>query len=74
METGLFAWADVVMDLVEVAALGAVLLLLLRVHRSIDALLRVLRRMDRKTADPAASAYRRRAELNEATMQDAGIM
>jgi hypothetical protein len=72
MEPQAFAWVNLAMDTVEVAGLGAVLLLLLRVHRNIAALLRVLRRMDRKTPDPTAGAYRHQAELNEARMQVTG--
>ena len=62
MEIGLFGWADLAMNTVQVVALGAVLWLLLNVHRSIMAMLRVLRRMDRKTPDSAGSTYGRPAE------------
>jgi hypothetical protein len=61
METGLFGWAGLAMNTVEVAILGAILLLLFRVHRNIAALLRVVRRIDRKTAatTEAATAFGR---------------
>ena len=51
METGLGVWADLVMDAVEVAVLGAVLWQLFNLRHDIEAMLRVVRRMDRKTAD-----------------------
>ena len=62
METGLFGWADLAMNTVQVMALGAVLWLLLSVRRGIMAMLRVLRRIDRKTPDTAGSTYGRQAE------------
>jgi hypothetical protein len=68
IETGLFNWADFVMDLVEVVALGVIILLLLRADRHITALLRIMRRMDRKTPDPSTISYRAQAERNEAGM------
>lgn len=67
-----FEWANLGMDTVEVAALIVVLMLLYRVHRNISALLRVIRRMDRKTADTTISRYRRQAEVNEAALQWTG--
>jgi|HubBroStandDraft_4_1064222.scaffolds.fasta_scaffold463287_1 hypothetical protein len=72
MYSEVLGWADVATDALEVAALVAVLLLLARLHRNIAAMLRVIRRMDRKTADAATSAYRRHSELNEAPVQLAG--
>jgi hypothetical protein len=66
MGSQILGWADVVMDTAEVVALGAVLWSLLRVDRKIAAVLRVIRRIDRKTAEPTKSPHRRQAELNEA--------
>jgi hypothetical protein len=57
METGLLGWADLVMDAGEVAMLGAILWLLFRVHRNIAGLLRVVRRMDRKTPEPKTARF-----------------
>jgi hypothetical protein len=48
MEMGLSVWADLVMDTVEVAVLGAVLWQLFKLCHDIRAMLRVVRRMDRK--------------------------
>ena len=58
-------WTDAVMDTAEVVALSTVLWLLLRLDRKIAAMLRVIRRIDRKTAEPTKSLHRRQAELNE---------
>ena len=66
MSSQILGWANVVMDTAEVVALGAVLWSLLRVDRKIAAVLRVIRRIDRKTAEPTKSPHRRQAELNEA--------
>ena len=66
MSSQILGWADVVMDTAEVVALGAVLWSLLRVDRKIAAMLRVIRRIDRKTAEPTKSSHRTKAELNEA--------
>ena len=66
MSSQILGWTDAVMDTEEVVALGAVLWLLLRVDRKIAAMLRVIRRIDRKTAEPTKSPHRRQAELNEA--------
>ena len=57
MLSQLFVWANVAMDGVEIAALGAVLFELLHMRRDLSAMLRVLRRIDRKTADETASVY-----------------
>lgn len=51
MDSQIFGWADLAIDIVEVAAVVAVLFVLLRLHRDIAALLRVIRRMDRNTAN-----------------------
>ena len=72
LEIGFLGWANLVIYTAEVAALGVVILLLLRVHRNIAALLRVTRRIDRKTADTTRSSYWRQAELNEAELQWTG--
>ena len=66
MGSQILGWADVVMDTAEVVALGAVLWLLLRLDRNIAAMLRGIRRIDRKSAEPTRSPHRRQAELNEA--------
>ena len=66
MGSQILGWTDAVMDTAEVVALGAVLWLLLRVDRKIAAMLRVIRRIDRKTAEPTKTPPRRQAELNEA--------
>jgi hypothetical protein len=68
MNTGLLKWADFVMDLVKLAALGAIILLFLHMDRNLTALLRVVRHMDRKTPDPSTIGYRAQAERNEARM------
>ena len=66
METGLGVWADLVMDAVEVVVLGAVLWQLINLRHDIEAMLRVVRRMDRKTADTITSTYLRQAEADRA--------
>ena len=58
MGSQILGWADVVMDTAEVVALGTVLWLLLRLDRNIAAMLRVIRRIDRKTAEPTKSLRR----------------
>jgi hypothetical protein len=67
MDSQILGWADLAMDTAEVAAVVAVLLVLLHLHRDIAAMLRVIRRIDRKTAEPTKSPYRRQVELNKAT-------
>jgi hypothetical protein len=71
MGSQILGWANVVMDTAEVVALGA-LWLLLRVDRQSAAMLRVIRRIDRKTAEPTKSSHRRQAELNEAPPEVTG--
>jgi hypothetical protein len=66
METNLSVWADLVMDTVEVAVLGAVLWQLFNLRHDMMAMLRVVRRMDRKTVDATTSAYLRQAEADRA--------
>jgi hypothetical protein len=66
MDSQILGWADVAMDTGEVAALVAILWLLLRLDRNITGMLRVIRRMDRKTTEPAKSPPRRPAELGKA--------
>jgi hypothetical protein len=68
MDTQILGWADLGIDIVEVAVIVAVLLVLLRLHRDINALLRVIRRMDRNTTSLTTSAHWRRAQLNEAPL------
>lgn len=62
----ILGWTNVVMDTAEVVALGAVLWLLLRLDRKIATMLRVIRRIDRRTAEPTKRPLRRQAGLNEA--------
>jgi hypothetical protein len=69
METSLYSWIDLAMNAVEIAALAAILWQLTYLRRDLLALIRVVRRMDRKTADTTTSGYRRQAELNEAPTQ-----
>ena len=66
MGSQILGWTDAVMDTAEVVALSTVLWLLLRLDRKIAAMLRVIRRIDRKTAEPTKSSHRTKAELNEA--------
>jgi hypothetical protein len=56
MGSQILGWAGVVMDTAEVVALGTVLWLLLRLDHNIAAMLRVIRRIDRKTAEPIEPA------------------
>jgi hypothetical protein len=56
MEPVLFVWVDVTINAIEAIALGAVLWQLFHLRRDIMAMLRVLRRIDRKTGETAASA------------------
>ena len=48
MERDLFAWADLATDIVQGVALAAILWQLFYLRRSLLAMLRVLRRTDRK--------------------------
>ena len=57
MEHQLFAWAGLALDTMEIVALGAVLCQLIRLHRDIMAMLRVVRRIDRKMGDTTTSVY-----------------
>ena len=57
METSLYVWADLVTDTVEIAVLGAVLWQLFNLRHDMKAMLRVVRRMDRKAVDATTSAY-----------------
>ena len=65
MGSQILGWTDAVIDTAEVVALSTVLWLLLRLDRKIAAMLRVIRRIDRKTAEPTKSLHRRQVELNE---------
>jgi hypothetical protein len=58
MEPVLFAWLNLIINTVEAIGLGAVLWQLFHLRRDTVAMLRVLRRMDRKTSEPAASGSR----------------
>ena len=66
METGLCVWAALGMDTVEIAVLGAVLWQLFKLRHDMMAMLRVVRRMDRKTVDATTGAYLRQAETDRA--------
>jgi hypothetical protein len=55
VEPILFAWLDVIINAIEAIALGAALWQLFHLRRDTMAMLRVLRRIDRKTAEPMAS-------------------
>jgi hypothetical protein len=52
MEPILFAWVDVTINAIGATALGLMLWQLFQLRRDITAMLRVLRRIDRKTAEP----------------------
>lgn len=58
MEPIRFAWVDLIINAIEVIALGAVLWQLFHLRLDIITMLRVLRRIDKKTAEPAASSSR----------------
>ena len=73
METGLGVWADLVMDAVEVVVLGVVLWQLFNLRHDIGAMLRVVRRMDRKTADTITSTYLRQAEADRAWNRERAV-
>ena len=73
METGLGVWADLVMDAVEVVVLGAVLWQLFNLRHDIGAMLRVVRRMDRKTADTITGTYLRQAEADRAGNRERAV-
>ena len=64
METGLGVWADLVMDAVEVGVLGAVLWQLFNLSHDMGAMLRVVRRMGRKTTDTITSTYLHQGEAD----------
>ena len=66
METSLCVWADLIVDTVEVAVLGAVLWQLFNLRHDMKAMLRVVRRMDRKTVDATTNAYLCQAEADRA--------
>ncbi len=57
MEHQLFAWAGLALDTMKIVALGAVLCQLFRLRRDIMAMLRVVRRIDRKLGDTTPSVY-----------------
>ena len=64
METGLCVWADLIMDTLEVGVLGAVLWQLFSLRHDMKAMLRVVRRMDRKTVDATTGTYFRQARAD----------
>ena len=57
MVTGLYSWIDLAMNAVEIAALGAILWQLTYLRRDLMALVRVVRRMDRKTPEKKTGAF-----------------
>ena len=65
MGSQILGWTDAVMDTAEVVALGAVLWLLLRLDGKIAAMLRVIRRIDRKTAEPTKSLPSRQDQCQQ---------
>ena len=58
MEPILVAWVNLIINAIEAIALRAVLWQLFHLRRDIMAVLRVLRRIDRKTAEPTADGLR----------------
>ena len=54
MDPILFAWLDLIINAIEAIALGAVLWQLVHLRRDIMTMVRVLRRIDRKTVEPVA--------------------
>ena len=54
MDPILFAWLDLIINVIQAIALGAVLWQLVHLRRDIMTMVRVLRRIDRKTAEPVA--------------------
>jgi hypothetical protein len=56
MEPILLAWVYLIINVVEVTALGVVLWQLFRRRRDVMVMLRVLRRIDRKIVEPAHQA------------------
>jgi hypothetical protein len=72
METGLYSWIDLAMNAVEIAALGAILWQLIYLRRDLVALIRVVRRMDRKTPEKKSGAFLTGAEAEGAGMRLTG--
>jgi hypothetical protein len=68
METGLVSWIDLAMNAVEVAALGAILWQLTYLRRDLMALVRVVRRMDRKAPERKTGAFVAVVEAEQAEM------
>jgi hypothetical protein len=66
METSLNVWADLVMDIIEVAVLVAVLWQLFNLRHDMGAMLQVMRRIDRTKVDTITSAYLRQANADRA--------
>jgi hypothetical protein len=62
METSLYSWIDLAMNAVEIAALAAILWQLTYLRRDLLALIRVVRRMDRKTPEKKNGAFLTGAE------------
>jgi biopolymer transport protein ExbB/TolQ len=69
METGLFSWIDLAMNALEIAALGAILWQFTYLRRDLRALVRVVRRMDRKTPERKTRAFVAEVEAERAEMQ-----
>jgi hypothetical protein len=59
-------WVDLGMNAIEIAALGGILVILVRAQRNLTAMLRVLRRMDRKTKDTKTEDFLAQAEVERA--------
>jgi hypothetical protein len=57
MEIQILGWADLVTDTVDVSTAVTILLVVLRMHRNIAALLRVVRRLDRKVVGTPTGVY-----------------
>jgi len=72
METCLYSWIDLAMNAVEIAALGAILWQLTYLRRDLMALVRVVRRMDRKTPERKTGAFLTEVEAERAGVQLTG--
>jgi hypothetical protein len=57
MEIQILGWADLVTDTIDVTMAVTILLVVLRMHRNIAALLRVARRLDRKVVGAPTGLY-----------------
>jgi hypothetical protein len=57
MDIQILGWADLVTDTIDVSTAIPILLVVFRVHRNIAALLRVVRRLERKVLGTATGMY-----------------